>query len=77
VCTYEARYCEAEVTGNLSRCGVRKSEIEVTYAKNWKTKQKQSDIKKTAFWNTATCSSVEEDRRFRGANCLHHQAAMT
>jgi hypothetical protein len=25
----------------------------------------------TAFWDTGPCSLVEEDRRFRGAYCLH------
>jgi hypothetical protein len=27
----------------------------------------------TAFWDIAPCSLVEVDRRFRGANYLHHQ----
>jgi hypothetical protein len=27
----------------------------------------------TAFWNIASCSFVEIDRRFRGVYCLHHQ----
>jgi hypothetical protein len=26
-----------------------------------------------AFWDTAQCSIVEVDRRFRGAYCLHYQ----
>jgi hypothetical protein len=26
----------------------------------------------TAFWDTASCSLVEVDRRFRGTYCLHH-----
>jgi hypothetical protein len=26
----------------------------------------------TAFWDTAPCSLIERNRRFRGAYCLHH-----
>jgi hypothetical protein len=29
--------------------------------------------KSTAFWDTAPCSLVEEERRFRGAYYLHHR----
>jgi hypothetical protein len=32
-----------------------------------------ASIKITAFWDTALCSLVEVDRRFRSAYCLHHQ----
>jgi hypothetical protein len=28
-----------------------------------------------AFWDSASCSLVEADRRFVGAYCLHHQGA--
>jgi hypothetical protein len=27
----------------------------------------------TVFWDVVPCSPVEIDRRFRGANCFHHQ----
>jgi hypothetical protein len=27
----------------------------------------------TAFWDIASCSLTEVDRRFRGAYCQHHQ----
>jgi hypothetical protein len=30
-------------------------------------------FKMTAFWDIVPCSFVGEDRRFRGAYCLHHQ----
>jgi hypothetical protein len=30
-------------------------------------------VKVTVFWDTAPCSLVEVERRFRGAYCLHHQ----
>jgi hypothetical protein len=30
------------------------------------------NVKMAAFWNTAQCSVVEADRRFRGAYCLRH-----
>jgi hypothetical protein len=30
-------------------------------------------VKMTAFWDTAPCSLVEVDRRFRRAYCLEHQ----
>jgi hypothetical protein len=33
--------------------------------------------KMTAFWNTAPCSLVQVDRRFRGAYCLHHRSVST
>jgi hypothetical protein len=29
-------------------------------------------MKMTALWDTAPCSLVEVDRRFRDAYCLHH-----
>jgi hypothetical protein len=31
----------------------------------------------TAFWDTAPCSLVEVDRRFRDAYCLHHNGDET
>jgi hypothetical protein len=34
---------------------------------------KYSDVKITPFWDTAPCSVIEVDRRFRGAYCLHHR----
>jgi hypothetical protein len=30
-------------------------------------------MKMTVFWDVALCSLLETDRRFRSANCLHHQ----
>jgi hypothetical protein len=30
-------------------------------------------INMIVFWDVASCSLVEIDRRFRGAYCLHHQ----
>jgi hypothetical protein len=30
-----------------------------------------------AFWNVATCSLVDGDRRFRGSCCIHHQGDVT
>jgi hypothetical protein len=30
-------------------------------------------MKNTALWETALCSLVEVDRRFRGAYCLHYR----
>jgi hypothetical protein len=32
-----------------------------------------ASMKMTGLWDMAPCSLVEEDRRFRRANCLHHQ----
>jgi hypothetical protein len=32
-----------------------------------------TSMKMTSFWDTAPCSLVDVDRRFRGAYCLHHQ----
>jgi hypothetical protein len=34
-------------------------------------------MKMTAFWDVALYALVEEDRRFRGAYCLHHQNAIS
>jgi hypothetical protein len=31
------------------------------------------ELKMTAFWNNTPCCLVEDDRRFRGAYCPHHQ----
>jgi hypothetical protein len=36
-----------------------------------------ASMKMTAFWNTAPCSLVEVDRRFRGAYCLHQGTSET
>jgi hypothetical protein len=33
-------------------------------------------VKMAVFWVVAPCSLVEVYRRFRGACCLHHQAAL-
>jgi hypothetical protein len=30
-------------------------------------------MKMAVFWNVAPCSLLGIDRRFRGANCFHHQ----
>jgi hypothetical protein len=33
-------------------------------------------MKMTVFWNVASCSVIEIDRRFRGASCLHHKVIL-
>jgi hypothetical protein len=38
--------------------------------------QRQQSSQMTAFWDTAPCSLVEVDRRFRGAYCLHRITAL-
>jgi hypothetical protein len=30
-------------------------------------------LKFGVFWDVAPCSHVEDDQRFRGSYCLHHQ----
>jgi hypothetical protein len=32
-----------------------------------------TSMKMTVFWDVAPCSLVDNDRRYRGAYCLHHQ----
>jgi hypothetical protein len=33
-------------------------------------------MKMTFFWDIALCGLVEDERRFRGAYCPHHQGAL-
>jgi hypothetical protein len=31
-------------------------------------------MKMTSFWDTAPCSIIDVDQRFRGVYCIHHQS---
>jgi hypothetical protein len=55
------------------KCEIRNAEISMTAVDRNGSYRIQTRRKLTVFWDVASCSLVETDRRFRGAYCHHHR----